>query len=292
MSFDCETGITTFIVPESPKCIDLFAGAGGFSLGFHMAGFDIRCSVEWDKWACETLRLNFPEVPVIEADICKLSTKEILETAGLKTGECDIIIGGPPCQGVSTSGKRALDDPRNRLMLEFVRVIREARPKSFCMENVPGLISFNKGMLLQEIMDEFNDALYHTNWKYLNAMNYGVPQDRKRVFIFGRRYDLPPKTKPEPSVLKEFYIDGKLRLPTIPKGFKLKMKGKAMRCKFCGFIVASYGLKDGKAECLYCAYNRGDCTHPLPTHFDPAIIEFLNKHRTNGDHLGLLKWMN
>lgn len=290
--FDGETGATTFITPKMPTVIDLFAGCGGFSLGFHSGGFDVRCAVEFNRCAAETFRQNFPEVRVLGEDITKLATWEILAAARLKVGECSVIIGGPPCQGVSLVGKRALDDPRNRLMLEFIRVIREARPKTFCMENVPGLISFNKGELLQEIMTEFKNACYHVDWKILNAADYGVPQCRRRVIFMGRRFDLLKKQNLEPTILRDFFRNGKFCLPVLPKDFRGKSGTQLKRCKHCGFLVASYGYHEGKLECLYCAFNRGDLTHPLPTHFDPEIIAFLESEKKTGNHLGLLKWIS
>jgi len=200
--------------------ISLFTGCGGFDLGMSMAGFESRVMVEWDKACCETLRanwhwkelkkrtdgkgnplwkspdeINLPhyhkrEPVILQEDITKLSTEKILEAADLKVGEATVVTGGPPCQGFSTAGKRMIDDPRNILFKEFVRVVREALPKFFIFENVPGLVSMAKGEIIKQICEEFANCGYDVSWRLLNAANYGVPQRRIRVIIIGKRIDL------------------------------------------------------------------------------------------------------
>ena len=121
---------------NAPTVISTFAGAGGSSLGYSMAGFRELLAVEWDDNAVETFKLNFPDVPVYQGDIAKLSVDEVLRITELKIGELDVFDGSPPCQGFSTAGKRQLDDPRNQLFREYVRLLRGLRPKVFIMENV------------------------------------------------------------------------------------------------------------------------------------------------------------
>lgn len=121
---------------NAPAVISTFAGAGGSSLGYSMAGFRELLAVEWDDNAVETFKLNFPDVPVYHGDIAKLSVDEVLKMTGLKVGELDVLDGSPPCQGFSTAGKRQLDDPRNQLFREYVRLLRGLRPKVFIMEYV------------------------------------------------------------------------------------------------------------------------------------------------------------
>lgn len=195
--------------------ISLFSGCGGMDLGMRQAGFDIRVMVEWDKMACETLRRNWTrdgwrrceprgrrwpswmqkrEPAILEADITKLSTEQILEAADLKVGEAGVVIGGFPCQGFSTANmnrkRDAKTDPRNRLYHECVRVVREALPKYFVFENVPGLITILNGEVIDRICRDLAGVGYFVRWEKLNAADYGVPQNRIRVFFMGERQDL------------------------------------------------------------------------------------------------------
>ena len=126
---------------DAPTIISLFAGCGGSSLGYSMAGFRELLAVEWNDNAVETFNLNFLNVPVYHGDIAKLSVSRCLDLAGLDgPGELDLLDGSPPCQGFSTAGKRQIDDPRNSLFREFVRLLRGSRPRVIVMENVSGLV--------------------------------------------------------------------------------------------------------------------------------------------------------
>ena len=130
------------------------------------------------------------EPVILERDIRTLSTKEILEAADLAVGECFVVSGGPPCQGFSTANiNRCIDDPRNFLFKEFVRVIREALPRTLIMENVPGMVSTTKGKVIREICKEFADCGYNISWNILDAVYYGVPQYRMRIILIGKRID-------------------------------------------------------------------------------------------------------
>lgn len=178
--------------------ISLFSGAGGMDIGFHSAGFQTLVAVEQDHSCCETLRLNMPNVPVIEGDISEITTEEILQTAGVKPLEIDVVIGGPPCQSFSLAGKRmGMDDPRGLLVLEYIRVVREALPKVFVMENVKGMINWSKGKAMDAILNEINEPILHNGIEYnydlkyqvLNSAHFGAPQFRERIFIVGNRID-------------------------------------------------------------------------------------------------------
>ena len=214
-----------------PVGISLFSGAGGFDLGFAKAGLETRVMVEMDKSCCATLRANFtragfadgtreipehiPEIEpaILQRDICTLSTKEILDAGGLKVGEATFVIGGPPCQGFSTAGQRMIDDPRNKLYKEFVRVVRESLPRFFVFENVPGITSMKKGEIIKQICSDFAACGYNIAWDILNAADYGVPQIRRRVFIIGFRIDvmrLPEEGNPQ---LHMGAIPGKIKHP-------------------------------------------------------------------------------
>lgn len=165
--------------------IDLFCGCGGFSLGFEEAGFNIALGIDLWEDATITFKHNHPNAKVINKDIVETSTEELLEAAGLSADQVDVIIGGPPCQGFSISGKRLIDDPRNKLYKSFVQIVSEIKPKVFVMENVPGLLSMAGGTIKNQILEDFEKIGYFVSVRQLTASNYGVPQSRKRVFFVG-----------------------------------------------------------------------------------------------------------
>lgn len=185
---------------EPMKIIDLFAGCGGLSLGFEMAGYEIPLAVEIDEWASETYKTNHPETKVITEDITKVVD---LDSLFDKPTIIDGIIGGPPCQGFSLSGNRDKKDPRNSLFMEFVRFVKHFQPKFFVMENVTGILSMKtqSGELVKDlILDEYSKAGYNVEIFTLNAAEHGVPQSRIRVFFIGLRNDIPfDKEKLEPK---------------------------------------------------------------------------------------------
>ncbi len=165
--------------------IDLFCGCGGFSKGFEEAGFNVRFGIDTWKDATVTYSRNFPDAAVLNDDITKVSGREILKLAGLRASEADVIIGGPPCQGFSVSGKRLIDDDRNKLYKSFVQIVSEVKPRVFVMENVPGLVALFGGRVAEQVMEDFADIGYRVQMKILSADNFGVPQQRRRVFFVG-----------------------------------------------------------------------------------------------------------
>jgi DNA (cytosine-5)-methyltransferase 1 len=185
---------------NAPTVISTFAGCGGSSLGYKLAGFRELLAVEWDDNAVATFKLNFPGVPVYHGDIAKLTGDECMRLAGVKPGNLDVFDGSPPCQGFSTAGKRKFDDPRNSLFKEYARLIRELQPKVFVMENVTGMV---KGVMKQAyltIIAELRACGYRAKGEVLNAMYINVPQSRERVIIIGVRNDLgiePSHPKPQ-----------------------------------------------------------------------------------------------
>lgn len=170
--------------------ISTFSGCGGSSLGYKLAGCDVRLAVEWDANAVETYRANFPSTPVYHGDIAELTVDRALELAGLAPGELDILDGSPPCQGFSTAGRRDVDDPRNRLFEEYVRLLRGLRPRAFVMENVKGMTTGEMRPVFDEVIAELRAAGYRVRARVLNAKWYGVPQSRERVIFIGVRDDL------------------------------------------------------------------------------------------------------
>lgn len=181
------------------KVIDLFAGAGGFSLGFHNAGFEIVASIELNEKFCKTHSLNFPSCKSIYGDIKNWPPKKFSEATKIFQGDIDVIIGGPPCQTFSNIGTPKLkslhgtksnEDPRNYLYKDFFDYVNFFKPKAFVMENVPSMKSKYKGHLFQNILDKIKSIGYHPHSSILNAVNYGVPQTRKRLFIVGFKDDV------------------------------------------------------------------------------------------------------
>jgi len=176
--------------PDAPTVISTFAGGGGSSLGYSMAGFRELLAVEWDDNAVETFKLNFLDVPVYHGDIAKLTVDECLQLAEVKPGELDVLDGSPPCQGFSTAGKRVMDDPRNQLFREYVRLLRGLRPKVFVMENVSGMVKGKMKLVFAEILRELKTSGYRVSARLLNAMYFHVPQSRQRLIFIGVRDDL------------------------------------------------------------------------------------------------------
>ncbi len=175
---------------NAPTVISTFAGGGGSSLGYSMAGYKELLAVEWDNNAVETFKLNFPEVPVYHGDIAKLSVDECLSLAGIKPGELDLFDGSPPCQGFSTAGKRIMNDPRNQLFKEYIRLLRGLKPKVFVMENVSGMVKGKMKLVFAEILRELKASGYRVSARLLNAMYFHVPQNRQRIIFIGVREDL------------------------------------------------------------------------------------------------------
>lgn len=172
-----------------PIGVDLFAGAGGMSLGFEQAGFDVVAAVEIDPIHAAVHKFNFPDCTVIPRSVTDLTGKEIRELAGIGDRQVDVVFGGAPCQGFSMIGRRALDDPRNSLVRDFVRIVDELDAKYFVFENVKGLTVGRHRKFLSELIEAFEARGYSVrhDWKVLNAASYGVPQDRQRFILMGAR---------------------------------------------------------------------------------------------------------
>lgn len=184
-----------------PIGIDLFAGAGGLSLGFEQAGFDIVASVDIDPIHCAAHKFNFPNCATVCKSVVDTTGDELRRLSGIGRRDLDIVIGGAPCQGFSLIGKRALDDSRNQLVYHYVRLVMELKPKYFVFENVKGLTVGKHRRFLQEIIEAFGEGGYDvvSDYKVLNAADYGVPQDRRRLFLMGARKGLPLPAYPEPT---------------------------------------------------------------------------------------------
>ncbi|MDR1294617.1 MAG: DNA cytosine methyltransferase [Bifidobacteriaceae bacterium] len=194
-----------------PVAVDLFAGAGGLSLGLEQSGFDLLASVEYDPVHATTHAFNFPLTEVLCDDMSGVTSAQVHDAARSGwlahhsdepwDGEIDLIAGGPPCQGFSFIGKRDVGDVRNDLIFHFFRVVTALRPRYFIMENVPGIASGKHRGLLDDLMGRFRSAGYAlAEPKVLNAADYGVPQDRRRFILMGSLAGVPPLTYPCPQV--------------------------------------------------------------------------------------------
>jgi DNA (cytosine-5)-methyltransferase 1 len=208
--------------------VSLFSGCGGFCEGVRRAGFDVLAAVELDKFAAVTYRANFPEVPLFEGDVHAFldeahddwTAAQRKRFSHLGFGEIDLLFGGPPCQGYSQIGTRILDDPRNEMYLQYIRVLKHLRPKVFLMENVPNMLLLAKGRFKREVLDSFSAAGYsNCGVKVVSADNYGVPQVRRRAIFFGVRDDLEAGADAE-ELLTEFLKQQERPAPTAWEAIK------------------------------------------------------------------------
>lgn len=248
---------------KRPIGIDLFAGAGGLSLGFEQAGFDVAAAIEIDPIHAAAHEFNFPQCTTICRSVVDLSGVQIRELAGLGDRDVDVVFGGAPCQGFSMIGKRALDDPRNSLVHHFVRLVVELDAKYFVFENVKGLTVGRHKSFLSELMASFKDAGYDVveDYRVLNAADYGVPQDRRRLFLMGCQRGLRLPTYPEARervTVKEAIND----LPNADD-FAALWSSDAVRAKF-------------RKPSAYAAVLRGQLDDPTDfgyrRDYDPAVL--------------------
>ena len=233
-------------IKMKPTVISLFAGGGGSSLGYKLAGYKELLAIDFDKHAEKIFKLNFPTIKFWNRDITTVTSKEILEECKIKVGELDLLDGSPPCQGFSMAGKRKVSDKRNDLFKEYARILRELKPKVFIMENVSGMVKGQMKGIFIEAMKELKNCGYNVKCKRLNSMYYNVPQSRERLFFIGIRTDLIKNFEgwtnifPEPNnniitvkeALKDIYNNEEdlkrtnITNPIIKKGYKDIPKGK------------------------------------------------------------------
>ncbi|MEQ9551748.1 MAG: DNA cytosine methyltransferase [Coleofasciculus sp. G3-WIS-01] len=199
-----------------PVAIDLFAGVGGFSLGIEQAGLDVAIAVEKDPIHAAVYGFNFPQTHVLCADVSDLTGTHIQQAlrdwcdrqrspvlvSDRDRIDIDLVFGGPPCQGFSVMGKRQVCDKRNLLVFEFCRLVKELQPRYFVMENVPGLGLKKYQNLLNRLQCEFQAAGYEIIQpiQVLSAVNFGVPQQRQRLFVLGNQVGVKPLTYPQPQL--------------------------------------------------------------------------------------------
>lgn len=216
--------------------ISLFSGAGGLDLGFIKAGFNVLVANEYDKRIWETYEKNY-ETRLIKDDITNVKSNEL--------PDCDGLIGGPPCQSRSEAGSlKGIEDPRGQLFYEYIRILRDKSPKFFLAENVKGMMAKRHNKAVQSIISQFNKAGYDVFIHLLNASDYGVAQDRKRVFYVGFRKDLnicfdsPPKKFNYKPALKDVIYD--LKDTAIPSLNRNKTNGDNCKVTNHEYFTGSY----------------------------------------------------
>jgi DNA (cytosine-5)-methyltransferase 1 len=225
--------------------ISLFAGAGGLDKGFEAVGFKTLWANEYDKDIWETFEKNFPNT--------KLDRRSIRDVLSSDIPECDGIIGGPPCQSWSEAGAlRGIEDKRGQLFFEFIRILRDKNPKFFLAENVSGMLASRHSEAIQNIKKLFTDSGYNLSFSLLNAVDYGVPQDRKRVFFIGIRNDLDfafefPKPLKHKLILKDRIYD--IQDSVLPAKDKQKINGD--KC-----ILPNHEYMTGGFSTIYMSRNR------------------------------------
>jgi DNA (cytosine-5)-methyltransferase 1 len=183
--------------------VSLFAGCGGSSLGYEMAGYRELLAVDFDSECQATFNINFPSIPFWLADIMDIEPLRLLEKVGLAVGDLDVLDGSPPCQGFSMVGKRVIGDARNNLFIQFARILNGVKPKAFVAENVGGMAKGVMKGYFNEILARLESCGYNVACRMMNAVNYGVPQSRERLIFIGIRKDLQTEPLyPEPLATK------------------------------------------------------------------------------------------
>lgn len=186
------------MILSKPVTVDLFAGAGGLSLGFHCAGFRPLLGTDFDPSASNTFRTNFPGVPFVEGPIEELSAHEILVATGLKRGELSVLLGGPPCQAFSVyNHQRGFHDERSGLFREYLRIVEGLMPQTLVIENVVGMTSLGNGRAVDEIHLALANLGFTVEHRILEAERFGVPQERRRIFFLASR--VGPVVWPKPT---------------------------------------------------------------------------------------------
>nr|WP_321273475.1 DNA cytosine methyltransferase [Alcaligenes faecalis] len=277
---------------NEPIAIDLFCGAGGLSLGAARAGFRVAASVDFDSKALAAHIENFPNSTHLKWDLSRTSGTEILSAANLKKGEVDVIVGGPPCQGFSSIGKRDPDDIRNQLIGHFFRIISEIEPKSFVMENVPGVLSEKHKDLLNSALSFVEKRYDISPPKKISAIESGAPTTRTRAIIVGFK-------KSERIDAEKFWtssIDQTISAPVVrhaldglpfdipPKHESINDTLRVVRVKRHGFFFDSVigrvpnGVGENSALDLY--FTKGKVSGCIGTAHSPELIS----------RYGALKW--
>ncbi len=256
-----------------PIAVDLFAGAGGLCLGFEQAGFDVPVAVEIDPVHAAVHQFNFPLCEVIPRSVTEVTGKKIRSAAYLSDRtQIAVVIGGAPCQGFSAMGPRSLNDPRNALVKDFLRLVDELRPSYFVFENVRGLTCDRNRLILETIIDQVAAINYRliTPWQILNASDYGVPQNRERLFLIGAKKDKLLPVYPSPLASSPTCADALCDLPDVEQFQQLITKGET--------VVSFPRSSNSYADLLRCRSKKG-WYYGYRHHWNPSLLT--NSIRTN-----------
>ncbi len=262
-----------------PIAVDLFAGAGGMTLGFEQAGFDVLASVEIDPIHCATHKFNFPFWTVLCQPVEETTSQDIRQNSAIGEQEIDVVFGGPPCQGFSLIGKRSFQDPRNSLVFHYIRLVLALQPKFFVMENVKGMTAGKHQEFIAQIINEFESNGYQVKQKYqvLNSAYFGVPQNRERLFILGCRHDIElpnyPDTITQPAKQKKSALSHQLNLsPTVWEALQdLPEIEKYDELYQRDWVVAELG-KPSDYGLLLRGLNSANNNYGYQRHYDPGIL--------------------
>lgn len=251
------------------------------SLGFEQAGFDLAAAVEIDPIHSATHEFNFPYAKTICASVVDLTGEQIRKKAGIGKRDVAVVVGGAPCQGFSLIGKRALDDPRNGLVFHFVRLVSELKPQYFVFENVKGLTLGPHRQFLMEIIEALKNCGYDVveDYRVLNAADYGVPQDRRRLFLMGARKGLPLPEYPAPTS-RTTVADAIGDIPDADRYAKL-LTGDSVKAKFKKGSVYAQRLRGLEWDPTNYAYDRV---------FDPDLLT--SSARTEHTELSRLRFLD
>ena len=268
------------------KCIDLFSGAGGLSLGFEMEDFNILAGFEIEPNFLKTYTSSHPNAIGFNEDLNEANVINLLKDNGIDPNEIDVVIGGPPCQGFSTVGNRMIDDPRNNLVRIYADIVDKIKPKMFLMENVSGLASMKNGkdeLIKDELIDIFNEIGYNVESKVLLAADYGVPQLRKRIFFVGieKEYDynfkFPTPTHHDKNSLLAHSADAKQYLTVKEALSDLPL----IECKES---ATEYSVPPQNEYQEYCRkHSEKLLNHKAPNHSD-LVIERIKNIPQGGNH--------
>lgn len=265
---------------QRPIAVDLFAGAGGMTLGFEQAGFDVLAAVEFDPIHACVHEYNFPFWTTICKNVTAITGKEIRSSSAIGDRDIDVVFGGPPCQGFSLMGKRNLEDERNSLIDRFVGLVLELRPKFFVMENVRGITIGKAQKILAKAIARLQHQGYQVEEDYqiLNAANYGVPQNRHRLFLIGSRCGLSlpgyPKPTTQPANLKSSSLTPSQLppTPTVQQALQdLPEVNEYPELEYRDWVVAKYSQPSAYGSKLRNLILLED-DYSYPREYDPRLL--------------------
>lgn len=262
------------------RVVSLFAGAGGLDLGFSRAGFNVDWACEYDKSIWDTYRLNHPNTYLETRSVTDITIEDLPD-------EIDGIIGGPPCQSWSVAGaQRGINDERGQLFNDYLRLLREAQPRFFVVENVPGMLSAKNILIFMQFIASFEECGYRVNFKILNALDFGSAQDRKRVIIVGYRNDLNKEFNfdelefLEHRTLGDIISDLPAPMPALEKNYTNGDTGEFLNNEyFIGSFSSIYMSRNRKRDWNQPSFTIQASGRQAPLHPDSADMILIEKDK-------------